>query len=651
MEQKTKPVLFAAIGFFVVATFSFAYWKYTHFLYNGLDLAIFNQVLWKTLHSDIFGLTIHPPSYLGDHFAPLLLVLVPVYAVAQSPLTLLFLQSLALSLAAIPVFGLAKHFLNERLALFLAIAFLLNPLLWNIAAFEFHAIAFFPVLALCALYYFVKKDFLRFAAWALLVLLVREDASFLLVGLAFIALVERRKWYWFAVPLSVGMGWFAGSLRLIAHANPDALYKFLVYYSWLGNDVGAMMQTAITHPFSILWHLLSYGSISMLVGFAFIFLLLPLWGRRYLLLLALPLAQILLGVAGGSSLVLEMHYSALFIPGFVVASLFGLRRLLRMPTEKNIFLRFFQFPQLVAVIASVALVYNFVAFSPMSALFLGGPRQEDVITATQKAMVARVPAHAAVAASYAFLPFLSGRDNIYAWNYVYTGEQQFGNAVYTLPAQATAMLLDTQEVFTLAAQYAGRPDTGELLDNAPQRVRALLNERGLHPCMLRDTFVLFTTPCAKPIELYRVTKGGMGDVVKPESVVADNVYFSLSIPQVGLSQDAMGDTVQMRLRFRVRQPTASPVAFTLVAKQAGKEVYARDVPVVYGLYPSNEWQFGQVIDAWYTLALPHDVATNNTSLFLRFYTQTGSFVLSAVRSTALRQVKERLGEDVALFLP
>ena len=92
-------------------------WKFFNFGYNALDLAIVTNALEQTLAGNLLGSTIHPPSYLGDHFTPLLLLLAPIYALVRSPLTLLFVQTVALGFSAYPVYQIALRWRPASLSL------------------------------------------------------------------------------------------------------------------------------------------------------------------------------------------------------------------------------------------------------------------------------------------------------------------------------------------------------------------------------------------------------------------------------------------------------------------------------------------------------------------------------------------------------
>lgn len=129
VENKTQRILCLSV---TIYTFVFSYFTIIkHFAFETYagDLGIFEQSLWSTLK---YGLFFYNTPELGVHFRihfdPILYLILPVYSIYPSPLTLLVLQSLFLSLGAIPVFWLARDELKSKKAgLVFAIIYLLYP--------------------------------------------------------------------------------------------------------------------------------------------------------------------------------------------------------------------------------------------------------------------------------------------------------------------------------------------------------------------------------------------------------------------------------------------------------------------------------------------------------------------------------------------
>src|SRR5258708_1138142 len=79
----------------------------------GLDLALFDQVFWNTIHGRVFESTmslgvVAPHSFFGDHLSPELFLIVPFYLAYPHPESLVVVQSVALALGGWPVYLLAR---------------------------------------------------------------------------------------------------------------------------------------------------------------------------------------------------------------------------------------------------------------------------------------------------------------------------------------------------------------------------------------------------------------------------------------------------------------------------------------------------------------------------------------------------------------
>ena len=104
---------------------------YRHYsLYASYDQGIFNQIFWNTLHGRLFESSlssmlsdqvlnqgdIPAVSYrhLGQHFNPIFLLWLPIYALFPSPITLSFIQVVLLTAAGLVLYLLARQHLFPK---------------------------------------------------------------------------------------------------------------------------------------------------------------------------------------------------------------------------------------------------------------------------------------------------------------------------------------------------------------------------------------------------------------------------------------------------------------------------------------------------------------------------------------------------------
>jgi len=463
-----RKLLLAAILLYIAVFSGICLWKYGIFAYDGLDLAIYNQVFWNTAHGRLFEMSIHPHSYLGDHAELLLLPLSLIYALLPNPRTLLVLQTIALAAAAYPIWLIAKRATSNLspkcqtlIPLLMALLWLLNPLVHNINLFEFHLLPFalIPLLFAYLAYEDGKKT--RFILLALLSMLVREDVALVIAGFGILAAFERKSWWWRLAPIATGAAWFASAMTLVSHFAPDGAYKFAAYYSWLGATPTEMVANAALHPLSVLTHIVSVGNLEMLIGFGLPLLFLPYLAPRFLVLAAGPLLQILMGAPGGSAVVLETHYSTLFLPALFVAAIAGLDSVHggRQKAGGRKFLSSrFPLPASRAhstlFLLLMASVYGAFVLGPLphaAARIVSG---EDAVAArTAAEIISEVPPDASVTASYRLLPHLSSRERIYSNHYIFLGVNQFGSAPYRTPDDIEYVAFDAEDLGTYRTQF------------------------------------------------------------------------------------------------------------------------------------------------------------------------------------------------------
>lgn len=161
-----------------------------HYAFNthAWDLGIFTQSLWTTLNANGFfyhtcELFINPSgSFFGVHFSPILFFVLPLYWISQTPETLLVFQSFILSLAAIPIYKLARENAGGRVVgLVFAIAYLLYPPIHYVNCYEFHVQAFLPLFFAYTIYYGTKEKWSKYFLFVFLSLMCQEYVAQIMI--------------------------------------------------------------------------------------------------------------------------------------------------------------------------------------------------------------------------------------------------------------------------------------------------------------------------------------------------------------------------------------------------------------------------------------------------------------------------------------
>ncbi|WP_031069130.1 DUF2079 domain-containing protein [Streptomyces sp. NRRL S-118] len=144
---------------------------------TGYDLGIFEQAVraYAELRAPVVPLRGEGFNLLGDHFHPLLAALAPLYRLWPTPLCLLVAQSALLAVAVVPLARWADRALGRRPAHAVAAAYGLSWGIASAAAFDFHEVALaVPLLSFC-LEALARRRWRTAVAWAAPMLLVKED--------------------------------------------------------------------------------------------------------------------------------------------------------------------------------------------------------------------------------------------------------------------------------------------------------------------------------------------------------------------------------------------------------------------------------------------------------------------------------------------
>jgi uncharacterized membrane protein len=181
----------AYLVFFIVFTLG-RHWSFHSYAF---DLGWQHQAFYTLLHTGNPRITLFVTlNHLGNHFQPLYYLLAPIYALHQDAATLIVLQSVALSSAAIPIYLIAKKRIdNPWTALIIALVYLLYPSLHGLNNFDFHGLALLIPFTCFLLYGLEIRNYRLFWIFFALALITREDTSISLAGVGLYLLLDRQR--------------------------------------------------------------------------------------------------------------------------------------------------------------------------------------------------------------------------------------------------------------------------------------------------------------------------------------------------------------------------------------------------------------------------------------------------------------------------
>lgn len=155
--------LAVAVGLYFVVAFVFSWVRALEFQTTTWDFGLYQQAIWSTAHGRPFYETADVEtggfnSLLQVHSVFLFYLLVPLYSVAPSALTLFAVQAAAVAAAAFPLYFLARELTGSaRLGLVSGIVYLAWAPTLTSNLYDFHPEAFLPV-ELFALVYFWNRQ-------------------------------------------------------------------------------------------------------------------------------------------------------------------------------------------------------------------------------------------------------------------------------------------------------------------------------------------------------------------------------------------------------------------------------------------------------------------------------------------------------------
>ncbi|HEV7216609.1 MAG TPA: DUF2079 domain-containing protein [Chloroflexota bacterium] len=506
------------------------------------DLGLFVQVAWNTLHGQPFATTLLAFNYLGDHLAPSLALVAPLFLLWPDARALLLLQAIAVAGAGVGIFLAARERSSDsRPALLIQLGYHLAPAAAWVALDEFHPISLaLPALTFATALLWRRRYGLA-AGCAALALLSTEDAVSWVVpfGLLLLVLARGRARLWGAALMTTGVAWIALYLFLLAptlrpvnlvQSDPHPDIGVFIY---CGRTWSAVAQ-CLTHQPSLTLHQLLRPA-----------------GQSTLAVILGPTAG--LGLLGPANY--TQHYVALLVPAAYLAAGEAAGRLRRRRVP----------PRLAALVVAVASLLAFIQQSPLPggggyAAPAAGQVARSALLDRAVAMIPTDPARSVVATSQIF-PHIALRANAYLpW------------AAPARPADYT--ILDLRDAYPISDQQLR------------ERAAVWLADPNEQILLQKDDIV--------------VLKRGS---VAPD--VASHAAFGKVVALLGYSMQRAEGTIDLQLFWRAQQPVGSQYhLFVHLVDRKGRTFSQKDSSPIDGGPPSFRWAAGQELRDAVVLAAP-----------------------------------------------
>jgi uncharacterized membrane protein len=350
-EVAPRGVLLLAALAFALYYASLALNNFHAFQSPAFDIGIFDQGIWLLSRFKSPFVTIMGMHLFGDHASYFLLFVVPLYWIWPNAELLLHLQTLALAVAAIPVFLLGrKVFGSSWMALLPAVGFLLAPALGYMDLENFHPDTFEVPLLLFALYFMTQRRWRVYLVMVLLLLTIKEDVPLLVVPLGiYVAIKFDRKMG--IVTAYAGVLWFIIIVFFLgpyfSGAGPEGLDAYRIPFG----GIGGLLRTTFTAPWQVLADLLTADKIKYLIQLLAPVFFLPLFSSGTLIVVPVLILNLLSTHTYQSNI--QYHYTSLTMAGLTAAAIFCLAKVRSAQRRKAL-----------AAVALLAALFSAYAWGP-----------------------------------------------------------------------------------------------------------------------------------------------------------------------------------------------------------------------------------------------------------------------------------------------
>jgi uncharacterized membrane protein len=422
--------------------------RYLAFETGAFDLGVYAQPLWNFVNGRDFAVSLiedNGPIRWATHVEPILFLIVPIYKLWPDPRTLLWLQVAGLSLAALPLFGLASRRLtSEWAALAVVLAYLLMPAVEAVTLFDFHAITFAPLTLLSAIYFLdrglaaqgqsfwlwpeVKSEaggspkrlttfYLLSAVFFVLALSTKEDLPLYVFMVGLYLLVLRRRWWEGGILMVVSLAWFyvASQIIIPAYRTAGGQSIYLAWFETLGDTPLEIVLSPFTAPDKVLALVFRPDALPSLAMLLIPLALLPLIGFPFLLMAAPGFAFLFLSQNPTLRQLETWHYAAPMIPFVMLATIDGLARLSHFLSRLTTFAARPVLYALALVLLVTSLTYHHLrGYSHLAR----SPEWPQLTAHHQlgREIAATIPAEAAVLAQAQLVPDVAHRAQLAIWS-------------------------------------------------------------------------------------------------------------------------------------------------------------------------------------------------------------------------------------------
>lgn len=272
-------VLFGVLSATVIAAITCL--RYKNFISPNYDFGIFCNMFHYMRETGLPLTTCERDgllSHFAVHISPIFYLLLPVYFVFPSPLTLQIGQAVVIASGVIPVVLIARQLgLSKKASTVAGFIYCLYPALNTGCFYDIHENCFLAPILLWMFYFFEKKKYIPMYIFALLVLMVKEDAAIYVCIFALFIILSRKKYLHGAILAGASIAYFLIAVKILNSFGDGAMvnrYSNLIFDPEDG--VFGIIKTGLFNPGFFLTQLFTTKTATFDKFIYFIQMLLPL---------------------------------------------------------------------------------------------------------------------------------------------------------------------------------------------------------------------------------------------------------------------------------------------------------------------------------------------------------------------------------------
>ncbi len=581
-----KTALALAGAFFAFWTFILSL-KYFNLKYYDWDLALYAQAMWDLCHGRLYS-SLFDMNFLANHAEYISFLLIPLYAVFQHPLTLIFLKVGSYAAAGFVLYLIAKPVLPPLLSLIFAFLYLAFPANLYALLYEFHIESLNMVFLFLLYYFFSRERLVPFYITAFLIALIKENMPLVVIAYGIYALFAKKdKLRWGVAPILFGAGVFSLAMFVITPAlrtqqgfSDPNVYLFL--YKNLGDTPIEMAKTAVFHPEKILGILAEPTRLKYLSEFIRPLGLMPLLSPHILWLGAPILLQHLLSSAFQTQTVFY-HYAATLAPFFFLAALETLKRARRM--RPPIFYVTFITIMLCAII-------NIGIYRGSIQRRIA--RIENPNKDVQWDMLRQIPPEGSTIATLSFLSAMAHKEELYSFLTVANGHHALSARTPLPPAKISNALIDLSDPWIID-KIAYEQDLESIL-----RMQTFLSQGWKIRDIAGDLLLLDKSANADFRLIERSEQPFLPQDPADTVLIADRLrflkYTSENIPSPGRQ-----NVLRLDFYWKAESKLSTVFGMHLRLNRNGQAVLDNDRIIGYALIPTIVWHSGEYVKETYYL--------------------------------------------------